>query len=347
MRKSIKLLFMLFVLFMLTACGSNDASSENEGNNSGQGENLTVYSAYPEEHAIEAMNQFTEATGIEVEMIRMSAGEILAKVRAEKNNPQADIWYGSAADTFVAAKEEDLLQAYQSPEAEAIPEQYRDSEGYWTGVYIGAIGFATNKHFLEENGLDAPTSWDDLLDPAYKSDIVMGHPNSSGVAYTTLDSIIRAKGGEEEGFEYMNDLDEQIQQYTTSGGAPGRMVGLNEAGAGILLAYDIVKYIEEGYDDIILSFPEEGTGYEIGSVGIINDAPNAELAEQFVDWAVSPEAQEVGQTANNFHNLTHPDASEPEQAADLDSINLIESDPVEAGGRRQEIVDRWDNEVNN
>lgn len=139
---------------------------------------------------------------------------------------------------------------------------------------------------MDDNGLEAPTSWDDLLDPAYEKQIVMAHPSSSGTAYTALYSILRAKGGDEEGFEYLEELHPQVQQYTTSGSAPGRMVGMNEVGAGILFAHDIVKYQEEGFDDIVLSFPEDGTGFEIGGVGIIEGAPNEELAQEFVDWAV-------------------------------------------------------------
>uniref|UniRef100_UPI00403F5AB0 extracellular solute-binding protein n=1 Tax=Oceanobacillus sp. FSL W7-1293 TaxID=2921699 RepID=UPI00403F5AB0 len=345
LKKSIKLLFILLAVFLLAACGSNDSDGA-EGGDSPSG-TLTVYVGFQEDHAIAAIDRFQQDTGIDVDMVRMSAGEILAKVRAEKDNPQADIWYGGPADTFEAAKMEDLLHAYDSPVAADIPEEYKDSDHYWTGVYVGAIGFATNQNFLDDNGLEAPTSWEDLLDPSYQNQIVMAHPSSSGTAYTALYSILRAKGGDEEGFEYLKELHPQVQQYTTSGSAPGRMVGLNEVGAGILFAHDIVKYQEEGFDDIVLSFPDNGTGFEIGGVGIIEGAPNEELAQEFIDWAAGPGAQEVGQETDNFQSLTHPDATPPEGAPDLEEINLLDSDPKEAGERRQEILDRWDNEVNN
>ena len=309
------------------------------------GGTLTVYVGFQEDHAVAAIDKFTEETGINVNMVRMSAGEILAKVRAEKNNPQADIWYGGPADTFVAAQKEGLLHAYQSPEADVIPDEYKDSEGYWSGVYVGVIGFATNQNFLDKNGLEAPTSWDDFLDPAYTNELVMAHPSSSGTAYTALYSILESKGGDDPGFEYLSELHPQIQQYTTSGSAPGRMVGLNEAGAGILFAHDIIKYQEEGFEDIVLSFPEEGTGFEIGSSAIIEGSKNEELAEQFIDWSVSPSAQEVGKTTNNFQNLTHPDAEEPEKAVKLDDLTLVDSDPLEAGDRRQEIIDRFESDI--
>jgi len=346
----------------MVACGdgnneetSANQNQENEGTNDGNTEeaneklegSLTAYVGFQEDHAIAAINQFEEDTGIEVDMIRMSAGEILARVRAESNNPQADIWYGGPADTFVAAQQEDLLQPYISDVAvEGIPEEFRDEEGYWTGVYLGPVGFASNQVFLDENGLEAPTSWDDLLNPAYENEIVMAHPASSGTAYTILYTVLEVLG-EEEGFEYLQELHPLVQQYTTSGAAPGRMVGMGEAAVGILFAHDIIKYQNEGYTDLVMTTPEDGTGFEIGSVSIIDGAPNQELAEVFIDWASGPTAQEVGQQTENFQNLTHKDAKQPEQAIDFDDLNLIESNPQRAGELRQEIIDKWDNEVNN
>ncbi|WP_339182403.1 ABC transporter substrate-binding protein [Oceanobacillus sp. FSL W7-1293] len=351
MKKSLLLLLFLLAILLLVACGANNSDDSNEADGADKEESpsgtLTVYVGFQEDHALAAIDRFQQDTGIGVDMVRMSAGEILAKIRAERDNPQADIWYGGPADTFEAAKMEDLLHAYDSLVAADITEGYKDPEHYWTGIYEGAIGFATNQNFLDENNLEAPSSWDDLLDPVYENELVMPHPNSSGTAYTALYSVLLAKGGDEEGFEYLKELHPQVQQYTTSGSAPGRMVGLNEVGAGITFAHELVKFQEEGFDDIVISFPEDGTGFEVGAVAIIEGAPNEELAQEFIDWAAGPGAQEVGQETNNFQSPVHPDANQPEQSPNLDEINLLDSNPKEAGERRQEILDRWDNEVNN
>jgi iron(III) transport system substrate-binding protein len=327
------------ILSLLVACNSSSTGGS-------KSEKLTVYIGFQEDHAMEAMKQFTADTGIEVEMIRMSAGEILAKVRAEKDNPQADIWYGGPADTFVAAVDEGLLQAYKSPEADKIDDRFKDEDGYWTGIYVGALGFATNKEFLEKNGLEAPTTWEDLLHPAYKNEIVMAHPGSSGTAYTILYTVLKVFGGEDKGFEYLHKLHPQVQQYTTSGSAPGRMVGMGEAGAGLLFAHDIIKYQEEGFDSLVLTVPEDGTGYETGAVGIITGAPQTDLAEKFVDWSLGTSAQEVGQRTGSYQNLTNPDAKEPVKAVKLEDINTIDYNPKEAGSERTRLINKWDNEVN-
>ena len=90
---SISALTMAALLF--TGCGSSGGNTAAPGNNAGSGDaapaksqsKLTVYIGFQEDHAVAAIKKFTEDTGIEANMIRMSAGEILAKVRAEKDNP--------------------------------------------------------------------------------------------------------------------------------------------------------------------------------------------------------------------------------------------------------------------
>ena len=349
----VKKKFSLFVviavmLVILAACSKDDGEGTGEKDKKpaeSSKDKITVYVGFQEDHAIEAMRQFTEDTGIEAEMIRMSGGEIFAKILAEKENPQASIWYGGPADTFIAAKDQDLLEPYISPEASKIDERYKDAEGYWTGIYTGALGFAYNKDFIEKNNLEPPKSWEDLLDPIYKDEIVMGDPSSSGTAYTVMYTILKVMGDEEKGFDYLKQLHGQIQQYPTSSLATGRMVGMGEAAVGLIFAHDIVKYQEEGFESLGISFPEEGTGYETGSIGIINNNKTPELSKKFVDWALSTNAQEVGQRTGSYQSLTNKDAKQPEKAIDFSQLNLINYDPVEAGQERQRIIEKWNKEV--
>ncbi|GMX61459.1 ABC transporter substrate-binding protein [Paenibacillus elgii] len=306
---------------------------------------LTVYVGFQEDHAVEAMKQFTKDTGIQADMVRMSGGEILAKIRAEKDNPQADIWYGGPADTFVAAMNEGLLAPYKSPAAEKVDAKYKDPNGHWTGIYVGFLGFASNKKFLKDHNLQAPQTWEDLLNPAYKGQIVMANPASSGTAYTALYTVLKVKGSEDKGFDYLKKLHPQVQQYTTSGSAPGRMVGMGEAAVGVLFAHDVIKYQEEGFDTMELTIPKDGTGYETGAVAVIKNTKNQELAQKFIDWSLGASAQEVGQRTGSYQNLTNPDAKEPKKAIKLSDINPIQYDPTEAGKERKRLLDKWNSEV--
>ena len=147
--------------------------------------------------------------------------------------------------------------------------------------------------------------------------------------------------GEEEGFKYLQKFNEQVRQYTKSGSAPGRMVGMGEAPIALGFLHDAIKYQEEGYTDIIFTAAEEGTGYEIGAVGIIKGGPDQEAARMFVDWALSKEAQELGKTVGSFQFLTNSDATPPEQALSLKETKLIDYDFQWAGDNRSVFLERF------
>lgn len=332
-------------LLALAGCGGG--SSQPQGENGGsQNKNLklTLYAGMMEDHVKGAVEEFERETGIQVDWVRMSSGETLTRIRAEKENPVASVWYGGPADAYVAAKEEGLLEKYVSPNAAKIPDQFKDPEGYWTGIYVGLLGFGSNTELLKEKGLEPPTSWEDLLKPEFKGQIALANPGSSGTSYTMLATIVQLMG-EEKGLDYMVKLHEQVAQYPKSGTAPGQMAGRGEVIVGISFAHDIVKYAKEGMP-LTVTFPEEGTGYEIGGVALIKNAPDQEAAKIFIDWALTKQAQELGQKYGSYQSLTNVDAQNPPEAFPLDSVKTINYDLPWAGSNRTALVEKWSQAVN-
>ena len=87
----------------------------------------------PQEQWCQGMKQEFEAKyGITVNYVRMSSGEALARVQAEKDNPQFDIWWGGPIDSFVSAKGDGLLEQYESPNAANLidPAKMKDADNY-------------------------------------------------------------------------------------------------------------------------------------------------------------------------------------------------------------------------
>ena len=304
---------------------------------------LTIYGGMQEAHVAKAAKAFAEETGIKTDFIRMSGGEILTRIRAEKANPQASIWYGGPADTFIQAKGEGLLEPYKSTAAARIDAKFKDTDGVWSGIYVGSLGFATNKKFLQEKKIDPPKSWKDLLKPEFKGQVVMADPGSSGTAFTTVATILQLMG-EGEGWKYLKALAGQVQQFTKSGSAPGQMAARGEIGVGILFSHDIIQLQKEGYQ-LELTFPGEGTGYEIGSVAIIKGGPDQEAARKFVDWALGKKAQEIGQTVGSYQLLTNPEAQSPSESIPLSQLKVVNYDLDWAGKNRKAILERWNKEI--
>ncbi|EAX48374.1 extracellular solute-binding protein, family 1 [Thermosinus carboxydivorans Nor1] len=335
-KKVTAILVIVLMVALAAGCGSKPQSA--------QPQKLIIYYGLMEDHMVKAVQQFEKETGIKVEAVRMSSGEILGRIKAEKNNPKASVWFGGPADGFIQAKEDGLLEKYVSPSAAKIPAKYKDPEGYWTGIYVGYLGFVSNQKLLAEKGLPVPQSWQDLLNPALKGQVVIANPGSSGTAYTMLATIVQLMG-EEKGLKYMKDLHGQIKTYPKSGTAPGRMVGQGEATVGVTFLHDAIKYKEEGMKDIVISAPVEGTGYEIGAVAIIKGGPDQAAAKKFVDWCLTKEAQEIGQKAGSYQFLTNPEAIAPSQAAAIKDTKLINYDLNWAGANRSKLVEKWNNAI--
>lgn len=320
------------------AADGDGAEPAASGEKPGEGLQLTVYACVLEDYMVEALKKFSEDTGVDAQGVRLGVGETLGRLSAERENPQASIWFGGAAETFLAAQNDGLLEAYISPYASDIPAQYKDAEGYWTGFYVGYLGFASNKRLLEEKGLDVPDSWDDLLAPELEGQVSIANPAASGTSYNMLATLAMLLG-DEGAIDYMTKLDANVKQYEKSGTAPARLVGQGEAIVGVTYMHDSLKYWEEGLSDIVVSAAAEGTGYEIGSVAVVKGGPDQEAAKLFVDWIL--QNSEMGQEYGSYQFLTKEGAKQPEIAAPYADTKLVDFDLAYAADNRERLVQEW------
>lgn len=327
----------------LGACGP--AGSSTGASAGSQEESLTVVCGAMEDLCQAWTKSFTEKTGIKTSFVRLSSGETVARLEAAKANPEFDVWHGGPVDGYGAAVEKGLIKAYDSPAAADIPEKYKDPDHNWTGVYIGVLGFCSNKVVLDELGVDVPKKWDDLLNPKLKGQISTAHPSTSGTAFTTLWTQTILQGGEDQALSWMKKLNNNVLQYSKSGTAPGQIAGRGEVGVGLVFSHDCVKYRDGGMKDLVVSFPEDGTGYEIGGVGMIANTAHEEAAKKYIDWAISAEAQNIGQTVGSNQVLTNPAAKSNDKMAKLDEIKLIDYDFLAAAKAKSGLTARFDEEV--
>ena len=341
------LLTLAMTLGMLTACGggNSDTSSEGDGGESSGSNELTVYTAFPEAEVAYYFNAFEEATGIKVNALRLSAGEMLTRVAAEKDNPQASLMFGGSTDNYIAASNQGLLEAYQSPELSNTPENYLDPDGVWNPIYVGAIAFACNKDWFADKGYDYPTSWDDLLDPKYQDMIIMAHPATSGTAYTVLATLIQLKG-DDQVWDYLEKLNTNMSQYTKSGSAAPNAVAIGEAAIALTFSHDALQLTPEGYH-IELSFPTDGTGYEVGAMALIKGgkADEQENAKKFIDWMTSEAGQGCYAENDSFRVPTNTAAPVADGLVTLDEVPVIDYDAVWAASVKSEYCEQFENKI--
>jgi len=307
---------------------------------------LTIYTAYDADQAQVYIEAF-EATHpeIDVEWVRLSSGEVYTRLLAEAANPQASLWFGGSNTSHIAAAKAGLLEPYKESLAwQYISPQFKDPDGLWIGLYVGYIGFVSNTEFLAEVGAEAPTSWQDLLKPEFKGEITIAYAFASGTAYTTLAGMLTAIGSSDPGFDaedeaYVAAFNEQVGQYNSSGSAAATMVGLGEFGVGCVFSHDIVKKaIAPGYP-VVMTFPEEGTSYEIGGMALIKGGPQLELAKVFYDWAMTKEAQDLYEQF--FRLPLNPMAVLAEGSVKATDVNVLPVDLVWYGDNKDAMLDQW------
>ncbi|PKP58217.1 iron ABC transporter substrate-binding protein [Candidatus Atribacteria bacterium HGW-Atribacteria-1] len=303
-------------------------------------ETLAIYTTLDEPLARAIVAAFEEDTGIEVAWVRLSGGECVARLIAEKENPQISMWYGGVGLDHIVAKEKGLTTPYESPNAVNIPDKFKDKDFYWTGIYAGPLCFVSNTNLLTELGLEAPTSWADLIKPEYQGQIMVANPGTSGTAYNVLATMVQILG-EDEAFKYLKALDKNIFQYTRSGSAPGKSASLGEVAVGIGYAHDQVKLVSQGYP-LQITFPSEGTGYEVASISLVKGGPQLELAKKLYDWALTERAAEIYASVFVCPFL---DVELKEGAIPISKVKTIVQDDVWAGANKDRLVAKWTNEV--
>ncbi len=333
MTKTIKLLsillglVMLFTILPLTACGGGNEEEKV----------LSMYVAYGGPDIIAA--EFEKATGIKVELLTMSSGEVLTRLRAEKENPQTDIWFGGGSDAFIQAKEESLISPYISPNAASVDAAFKDPDGYWTGLSLVIVGFLVNPDRAAEKNVIIPEKWTDLTDSSLKDELMASNPNTSGTAYTTVSGILQVFG-EDAGWEFLDKMYQNIPFLEKSGSAPGKLAMAGEFTVGIVPDPHNLPLTNPDAS-LLPVFPSDGVLAWPSPVAIIEGAKHPENAKKFVDWCLSDEGQQVLMQASPRVPTT--DVETIEGVPRLSDLNLVAYDHIKWGNERERVIEEFNN----
>ncbi len=313
-------------------------------------ENVLVLYGSPDRDWVAAVAaKFEKETGIKVQWIRASSNEMYAKIEAEKANPQGDVWFGGTGDPHFAAAEAGLTEPYCSPMMSELRDWMRDPIGgcKTLGLYAGPLGWAVNEGVLKKLGKPMPKTWDDLTKPEYKGLISISNPTTAGTAYTALVTLLLLKG-QDKGWEYLAKLHKNVAQYTKSGSAAGQLAGQGEVGIGVIFLHDVVMFAEEGFPVKAVA-PADGTGYEIGGLSLIKNAPHKQNAKKFIDWALTPGAQIIAKDFRSFQLQSNKNTPLPEvvkkHGVDFEHVKTIKYDFLWASKNRDANLKRWSEQV--
>jgi iron(III) transport system substrate-binding protein len=304
---------------------------------------LTVYTALEEEEIADYVKAANAAMpDVEINVLRLSTGKLGARLLAEAENPQADVIWGWAVTAMMDPRILEMLEPYKARGSEKLSAAHRDAGGRWfapTG-YMGA--FCVNTERLKARGLPMPHSWKDLENPAFKGEVLMPDPNSSGTGYLHVISVLQTLG-EEKGWAQLKAVDPNMAQYTSSGSKPCKAARAGEYTVGASLAFTALKSIEAGYP-IAMVFPEGGAGYELEASGLMQTSKNKKDAKRFLDWTMSKSATDLYGSFKALITVpgVHPSAAAEKAGlpADINSV-LANIDFAKSAKNQIEIKKRW------
>ena len=349
MKKVVSLLLATVMVLGLVACAgetkTTDVTPEETGNEVEATEEasgtLVVYSPHDADPLNAGVNMFMEKyPNIKVEIVAAGTGELCNRIAAEAANPIADVLWGGGADSLAAFKE--FFEPYVCANDDAIDAAYKDSEGYWIGESPLPMVLFYNKELIERDGMNVPTSWEDLLAPEWKGKIAYCLPSKSGSAYTQLCTMLLAHGGKEDGWSFIEQLYQNLDgKIVDSSGKAHKMVADGEFHVGLTLEKAAVQY--EADTNVEFVYPADGTSAVPDGVALVKGAPNAENAKLFIDFVTSEECQ-IRQSEDWGRRPVRNDVEVGEGMKKLSDIKLVDYDFDWAANEKEENIEKF-NEI--
>ncbi|MQY42599.1 extracellular solute-binding protein [Epibacterium sp. SM1969] len=289
---------------------------------SGLAETLTLYTSQPNADAQRTVDAFEAANpGVDVEWVRDGTTKLMARLRAEieAGSPQPDVLLIADTVTLEGMAQAGQLLAYKSDEAQAYDPALYSADGFYHSTKLITTGIVYN------TGVEsAPTSWDDLVDPAVKGQIAMPSPLYSGAALIHLATLT---GDKDLGWDYYNKLADNDARAKGGNGGTFKAVAAGEKPYGMVVDFLAIRNKAEG-SPVEFVFPEEGVSYVTEPVAILSTAKNVPAAQKFVDFVLSQNGQDL--VLEMGYIPARNDMGVPAGFPARDEIKLMAFDPAKA-----------------
>jgi len=258
---------------------------------------VVVYTSVDQVFSEPVLKDFEQATGIKVRAVydteETKSTGVLNRLIAEKDNPQADVfWSGDPARTVVL-KQRGITQAYKSPVAKDIPAVFKDPEGHWTGFSARARVLLYHKKLLSNEQI--PQSIFDLTKPEYKGKVAMANPLFGTTTFHI--AALFTKLGDTKAKEFLAALKRNQIVIANSNGDVKKKVLTGSIACGLTDTDDAFEALKES-PDIGMVFLDQkgekplGTLIMPNTLCMIKNNPNPDNAKKLIDYLLSKQTEE-------------------------------------------------------
>lgn len=260
----------------------------------GEGEGRTpliVYSPHGKDLLQYYERAFEQAhPTVDVQWVDMGSQDVLDRLRSEKANPQADVWFGAPAETFARGAREGLLDPYRPTWAGVMPGEAHDARDLWYGTYLTPEVIAYNSEIVP--AADVPRDWDDVLDPKWKGKVIIRDPIPSGSMRAIFGAIVarelKRTGSTKAGFDWLRRLDANTKEYVISPTMLYQKLGQREGALSLYDMPDIETLRRTTKYPIASRIPASGTPLLVDAIAIVHGSRHPALAKEFYEFVTTP-----------------------------------------------------------
>ena len=292
---------------------------------------LNLYSSrhYQTDEAL--YEDFTKATGIEINRIEGKGDALIERIKSEGANSPADVFITVDAGRLWRADQAGLFQPVTSDVLDAaIPENLRHPDGHWYGFSTRARLIYYDKAKVQAGEIN---SYEDLADPKWKGKVCIR--SSSNIYNQSLMSSIIASKGEAGATEWAEGVVANFARNPVGGDTDQiRGIGAGECEISVGNSYYYVRLMtkpsdkDKGLADKVgWVFPNQGdrgTHVNVSGAGVLKHAPHKEAAIKFLEYLASTSAQRYFSDGNNEYPVV--EGIEPNEA--LKSLGQFETDSL-------------------
>jgi iron(III) transport system substrate-binding protein len=254
---------------------------------------LVVYSP----HGKDLLQYYEQAfekshPNVDVQWVDMGSQDVLDRLRSEKANPQADVWFGAPSETFARAANEGLLEPYRPTWASQVADEAHDPKDFWYGTYLTPEVIAYNSQVV--SAAQAPKDWDDVLDARWRGKIIIRDPIPSGSMRAIFGAIIlrelKRTGSTSAGFDWLRRLDANTKEYVISPTMLYQKLGQREGTVSLYDMPDIETLRETTKYPIASRIPTSGTPLLVEGIAVVRGTKHVALAREFYEFVTTPQS---------------------------------------------------------
>jgi iron(III) transport system substrate-binding protein len=320
MKVSRLLILSLICIFLINACIESQ-----------KGDEVVIYVAHDQDYSEPILKEFEEETGIRVKPLYDTEATkttgLVNKLIAEKNRPQADVFWNNELIRTIVLKNEGILEPYCSPNSLEVLDAYKDLDCYWTGFGARARVIIYNTELIEEE--DIPKSIMDLKNLKWRGKTCMANPLFGSTASHV--ASLFAYWGDDKAMQYFTDLKENDIGIVESNGMVRDLVVSGEFYMGLTDTDDANDALLEN-KPIAMVFPDQedmGTLVFPNSVMLIKNGPNPENGRKLVDYLLSKRVEETLSHSKAMQIPLKPGVEHPENIPDVGELKNIPINPEE------------------